>query len=214
MIRIVSFCGAIILMASLSACATSRSVIEIKPEAPASAAAAGAPAVRLGKVTDARLFDAAPPEPSTPSLSSSDINNDALKARAVGRKRNGYGMALGDVMLPEGQTVSGLLGAATESGLTSAGFRVLHKGDPGYDNAAAVDVWISKYWTWVTLGAFEGTFHTDAEVELSSSLPAFKQKTVARGHAEEGGWKGNWDTVATTALNHMIDDIAVLVKQK
>lgn len=209
MARIASVFCAILVMASLSACATSRSVVDIK-SAPlaANAAPAAGPAVRLVKVTDARLFDAEPPNPSTPSLSSSDINNAALKARAVGRKRNTYGMALGDVMLPDGQTVAGLLTTATETGLTRAGFRVLHKGEPGYDGAAPVELWINKYWSWVTLGALEGTFHNQAEIELTSDLSAFHNRTVVNGAAEEGGWKGSWETVATKGLNDLIDHIA------
>jgi hypothetical protein len=35
------------------------------------------------------------------SLDPDEDSSDASKSRAIGRKRNGYGKALGDVVLPE-----------------------------------------------------------------------------------------------------------------
>lgn len=65
---------------------------------------------------DNRTFTIKPPSADMASLDPDEDPGDASKARAIGRKRNGYGKALGDVVLPEGKTVSGLVESALTTG--------------------------------------------------------------------------------------------------
>ena len=95
---------AMIATVALTGCATSRSVVD--PSIAASANPAQGKAVRIEKVVDAQVFEKAPSEPSTPSLDPSEPTDDKIKARAIARKRNGYGKALGDVLLPENKTAA------------------------------------------------------------------------------------------------------------
>lgn len=90
----------------LSGCATTRS--EISVETNDGINSQKGMAVRIDAVKDARVFQIKPPNPDIPSLKDDGILNKAITSRAIARKRNTYGKGLGDVLLPEGQTVAGL----------------------------------------------------------------------------------------------------------
>jgi hypothetical protein len=81
------------MVALLAACATSRSVLEIMPssvpENTQTAATANGKAVYIDTVRDSRSFQENPPSPSIPSLDPSEASSDAIKLRAIGRKRKG-----------------------------------------------------------------------------------------------------------------------------
>jgi hypothetical protein len=87
----------------LAGCATSRSEIRLSSPAPAATPQATTTdrAVVIRSVHDERVFEQAPDDPSTPSLGFEGASqaSDDLKARAVGRKRNSFGKAMGDILL-------------------------------------------------------------------------------------------------------------------
>src|SRR4051812_33678497 len=101
--RVLALC---LVVGALAGCATGRDVITPKFEA-AENPAQGVP-VRIVKVEDTRSFEIKPGTPSTPSLMDDNLNDGAIRSRAIARKRNGYGMALGDILVPEGQTIAQL----------------------------------------------------------------------------------------------------------
>jgi hypothetical protein len=153
----------IVVMAALAAtllvsgCAVTRSEVKLGagPAVAATAVASGK-SVAIGKVVDARRFEASPREPSTPSLGS-EGGGDATRARAIGRKRNTYGMALGDVLLEPGQTVAGVVREHFVVALRDAGYRVV---DAGTGGVPVIDVDIQQFWSWVTPGFFAITVST------------------------------------------------------
>jgi hypothetical protein len=156
-------------MALLSACAVNRSEITIPPEA-STQPANGAVAVVVDSV-DARKFEVAPATPSIPSLKeSSQIGNAEITSRALARKRNTYGAAMGDVLLVPPQTVSSLVGDAVKAGLRDSGYRILDANDPGYASAPKVNVRIVEFWTWVTPG-FSIKLDNVTELVLEGNLP-------------------------------------------
>jgi hypothetical protein len=67
-------------------------------------------------VTDRRVFEVNPRQANIPSLmNDAEIKNPAITARAVARKRGGFGKTLGDVgdvLLPEGRTVTNVVAVA------------------------------------------------------------------------------------------------------
>jgi hypothetical protein len=119
---------------------------------------------------DARKFEVAPATPSIPSLKeASQIGNAQFTSRALARKRNGYGAAMGDVLLTPPQTVSSLIGGAVKAGLRDSGYRILEPNDPGYDIASKVNVRIVEFWTWVTPG-FSIKLDNATELVLEGNL--------------------------------------------
>jgi hypothetical protein len=161
-------CGALALVvasAVLGGCATSRSEIKIAPPAVAAAPATKPRAVVIQSVRDERSFATAPSEPSTPSLGG-EGSSDAVKARAIARKRNGYGQALGDVLLQDGQTVTGLVRENVAAAFRQAGYRVANDVASAGPSPLLVDVRIRKFWSWLQPGFVAITLHSTIETDL------------------------------------------------
>jgi hypothetical protein len=169
-----------VLGVGLSACATSRSVISVDvpnrgPEA------AGVPA-KIIEVVDSRKFSVDPHNPSLPSIgNASEITDPKLTSRAVGRKRNGFGAALGDIVLPEGQAVPGLVRSAAQQALREKGYRVVEPDSPDYAAAAPLALNIEQFWTWMRPGFSELKFYFEASVTIKGSdLPGSADLVTAR----------------------------------
>src|SRR5262245_59474986 len=161
---------AVAALALLSACAVNRTEIIIPPQT-STQPAAGPVAVVMAPV-DARKFETAPTTPSIPSLKEpSQIGNVDITSRALARKRNGYGAALGDVLLTAPQTASSIVGDAVKAGLRDGGYRVLEANDPGYAEAPKVNVRIVEFWTWVTPGFAQIKLDNVTELVLDGNLP-------------------------------------------
>ena len=94
-----------------------------------------------------------------------------ITSRALARKRNGYGAALGDVLLAPPQTAAALVGAAVTAGLRDSGYRVLEPNDPGYASAAKVNVRIVEFWSWVTPGFAQIKLDNATQLVLEGNLP-------------------------------------------
>jgi hypothetical protein len=62
--------------------------------------------VVITKVSDDRHFDNKPASPSVPSIDG-DVNSLTAEQRKafIGRQRNGFGKAMGDIVMASGQTV-------------------------------------------------------------------------------------------------------------
>jgi hypothetical protein len=133
---------------ALGLCACSpHFVANIEP--PASTAPDSTALAKIVEIRDLRRFEAAPRDPSTPSLADASMLSDAsLTARAVGRLRNAYGAATGDVLLPEGRTVVDLMRAVATMALEGNGYRVVDQTSPQYAGAAPLAVDVEQFWEW------------------------------------------------------------------
>lgn len=164
--------SALALVGSLSACALSRSEIDVPYQSstqPETGAAVTVVAV------DARRFEAAPADPSTPSLKeSSQIADPQITSRAVARKRNAYGNALGDVLLMPPKTAASLVSDAVKAGLRDSGYRVLEPADAGYAAASKINVHIAEFWTWVTPGFAAIKLDSVANLTIEGDLPPIR----------------------------------------
>ena len=161
---------AVCLCASLAGCATSRSEIKLQGPvvSPSGTAAAGSARVVVVKSgTDERVFEQAPSDPSMPSLGfgGSDNATAQVKSQAIGRKRNGFGKALGDVLLQQGQTVQDVVRENLVAALLQSGYRVKSLADAGTD-PVVLDVHIKKFWSWFQPGFWAITLHSDIATEL------------------------------------------------
>jgi len=165
-------------------CATSRGVVaapkveSVNPES--------GPAVKLVRVTDARKFEVAPPQPSTPSLKNGEINDAAITSRAIARKRNTYGKALGDILLQEGDTVAELTSDALKKGLRGGGLRVLEEGDAGYAEATPLEAEIEKLWMWFSPGFWAIHLEFDSLVHVKGAIAPFDDGESFKGYMRVG----------------------------
>jgi len=173
----------------LSGCGWGPSTLDLSDKNSALTTAAPQPAqgmaIRIVSVEDARVFQADPPSPDIPSLKSGAINDKAITARTIGRKRHGtLGMALDNVFLEPGDTVNAHVAAALADGFRQAGYRVLNSGDAGYDQATPVTATILQYWSWQEFG-FVAQLNCRAEVKLDTSLSGLAPATTVTSQAKK-----------------------------
>jgi len=187
-------------------CATSRGILDVP--LPASQNLGSGPAVRIASVVDARGFERNPSDPSIPSLKGGEIQDRAITTRAIARKRNGYGKAMGDILLPEGRAVTEIVGAAVARGLREGGYRVLASGDAGFDEAAPIDVEIRKLWMWFTPGFWAAHLEFRSAIGLRGPIPPLAAGAEVPGYvrlATQAATTGAW----TNTLNKGLDDLNV-----
>lgn len=201
---------AAVLLASwaLGGCATSRGIIDVRPKvvpAPTSG-----PMVSLDSVADRRHFELAPRDPSTPSLKDNRINDTSITSRAIARKRNGYGMALGDVLLPAGRTVTDLTRETLTSALHDRGYRVVVPSATGSREVSGLNVEILEFWAWFTPGFWaahlECRIHLRATEAASPSRPAREFKGYVR-LATQAATGDAWKNTVDKAIDSLVRDI-------
>lgn len=200
--------------AGIAGCATSRSEIKLaSPVAvsPSSGVSTGRTAV-IRLVKDERSFEQAPKDPSTPSLGFEGADQAAAdtKSRAIGRKRNGYGKALGDVLLEGGQTVESVVRENLTAALQQAGYQVKSLDADG-SAALVIDVHIKQFWAWFKPGFWAITLNTNIATDLELSGAA--SPTPISVHAEDKrqmATEGAWMEIVSKAL---VDYRAEVVKK-
>ena len=180
---------AALTLASLVGCATNRSEVDVTGPTPLAMGAAQGQLVYISAV-DERVFQIDPRQADIPSLKNDEITDTRITERAIGRKRNGFGKGLGDVVLPSGRTVSQLVGNAVATAYQQAGYQVVSTPTP---NAAAVNVHIIEYWSWFSPGAFTVAVNNKAQLKIDHPGAApLKVVTEARDSmqvATDSDWK-------------------------
>lgn len=145
-------------------CVVGRRTIDLPVAAPAAVPAQARAHIYIAAVTDERVFQNKPDEPSTPSIDG-DVNtlSAADKDRMIGRQRNGFGHAMGDIALPAGDSVTQRVRALVAHGLARAGYLVTT--GAGAPNTATVA--INEFWAWSTPGFAALTFEARITCTLS-----------------------------------------------
>jgi len=183
-------------LALLGGCATNRSYMRL--DAAHGSATVSHPtgkAVVFDAVQDARKFEEDPRDPSVPSLKKGDdYKLDAeQRKRAIARKRNGFGKAIGDILLEDGQSVETLTRDLVADGFSRHGYQVVAPGAAPPPDALHVTVTIDEFWAWFTPGMWtvdmEGKVHT--EIRLGSGVQldvrAYGKNSGASG--KEDNWR-------------------------
>jgi uncharacterized lipoprotein YajG len=195
-------------------CATSRSTIDVQQATSSVTAAKGF--ATIVEVNDKRRFDPAPKEPSTPSLQSvEELKNPAITSRAIARKRNGYGMALGDVLLPEGRTVQSVTRDAVARALTEQGYEVVDEKSPNFSRAVPVKVDIEQFWAWFTPGfvqvslEFRGLLVVRAEPVTGKADDAVPGYAIVKGAMATDS---TWREVIVAGVDNLVKGLRASIK--
>ncbi|QEI08234.1 flagellar biosynthesis protein [Pigmentiphaga aceris] len=203
-VRVMGICLAV---AALAGCATGRDVIAPKFDAAVNPAQ-GVP-VRIEKVEDARIFQIKPGSPSTPSLMDDNLSDEAIRSRAIARKRNGYGMALGDILVPEGQTIASLTQTVVARAFRENGFRVVAPTDADYARATPVTVRVNKLWAWLEMGFVLGV-SSNYEVVLTGPIGPLQQGLTVNGQIRETAMvvtESVWSGIISKSLEDMYTNL-------
>ncbi len=152
-----------------SGCATSRGILDVRIKEPGNPASG--PAIAIVHVTDNRVFEEAPRKPSIPSLKGKEIDDKTITSRAIARKRNGYGKAIGDILLPEGRTVENVVREALVKSFREAGYRVSRRGLGIQQNTAVpVEAEIEQFWSWVVPGFWSISMEFEKRTSRSRAM--------------------------------------------
>jgi hypothetical protein len=165
-----------------SGCATNRGILDVRVNETQNPAVDRV--VTIVRVTDSRLFEEAPRSPSIPSLKGREVVDKAITSRAIARKRNGYGKAIGDILLPEGRTVEMLVKEALVKSFREAGYRVTDDATESEDKAVPIEADIEQFWSWVTPGFWAVSMEFETKVKIKGAVPPFGDGETVRGYVE------------------------------
>ena len=117
----------VVALVLLAGCATNRAEVDVDVLPPGNTQT---PAPSNGKkvfvsAVDERVFQVKPDSFDIPSLKHDEIDDKSITERAIARKRNNFNWAIGDVLLPKGRTVAGLVSDAVASAYRQAGYEVV-----------------------------------------------------------------------------------------
>ena len=207
-------CVSILLALGISACATNRSVIAVA--APIGEQPKSNSFAKITEVRDLRQFSVNPNDPSLPSLRSAEEIQDAkITGRAVARKRNGFGMALGDVMIPETTSVAGLVRDSAKKALQDKGYVVVDESSPNYAHALPLAIDIEQFWSWMKPGFATLTFTFNSSVVLKGSgllgadNPAIKSQTIVNSAF---GTESVWRESVQNGVNDLTEQMKQHIK--
>ena len=206
--------SALALVVLFSGCATTTSTIDVQhPQAPAVAAKGFA---KITEVRDIRRFDAAPRDPSTPSLENAqELNNAAITSRAVARKRGGYGMAFANVLLPEGRTVEIVVREAAARALTEQGYQVVDAKSPHFEKALPMQIDIDQFWAWFTPGFWQVTVEFRSLLLVKAEGLTGRKEVSVRGNAVVKGMAvtdSEWKEVVVAGVNDLTKNLKAVLK--
>ena len=200
-----------IVVLVLGGCATSRSIVDIKVS-PGPNPANGKE-VKIVQITDGRKFEVAPKTQSIPSLSEEEIKDSKITSRAIGRKRNTYGKAMGDLMLPEQRTVQDLVREAMTKALREKGYSVLEQNSANYQNVLPLEADIGQLWSYITPGFWSLTLEFETIVKIKGNVFPTSSEEQIRGYAQmsvQTGAESNW----IETIQNGIDDFIRNFKEK
>ncbi len=195
-------------------CSTSRGIIDISKET--SANPQQGQAVKFVRMTDKRVFKLNPRQADIPSLKNGEIKDISITERAIARKRNGYGKALGDILLPEGKTVMDVVENRLSTGFRKNGYKVLNEGDEGYDVAVPIEVDINQFWGWFSPGFWSIGLNFKTSIIVTAPVAEFSKGVEFDSAVEEryqAATTNNWQEVINLSLAELNADIAAEIEK-
>lgn len=163
--------------------------------------------VYIAAIIDSRVFEQKPRNPSTPSVKG-DLNSISKQTLSslIGRQRNGYGKAMGDVALPANVTVQDKVRDLVTTGLESRGYTVVT--DENAANQITVD--IDKFWAWFTPGFTSVSFESDVQCEIDFLRSEGSQKINVKGYGINKGQiasNANWELAFDRAFQDFLQNL-------
>jgi hypothetical protein len=197
----------------MTGCATNRSLVSIQQPASTQVQSNGKK-VFIKVVTDNRQFQENPQTQDIPSIGfgGSTTSSDEAKKQAIGRKRNGFGKAMGDIFLDNGQTVETVIADALHQAFSSMGYDVIKTEQDVSGETLVVTAAIRNFWTYMTPGMLAITLSCNISTEINGVM-AGKQVseniTVRADGNYQMGTDGNFIEVVQQALSKYIEQVRI-----
>jgi uncharacterized lipoprotein YajG len=188
----------------MSSCVTGRRLVPLSvPNSAKAAETRGS--VYIQEVTDARRFENSPSDPSVPSIDGDVFKlTPEVKNVMIGRQRNAWGMAMGDIALPAGSSVTETVRMLLEEAFQRHGYKVTR--DP--KGARAASVRVDEFWAWFTPGMWSVLFEAKIACAITVTQPSGKTLTI-RGHGENSGQvasNANWQLAYARAIDQFLQN--------
>jgi hypothetical protein len=203
------------LVLLMTGCAATHSTFDVPIPQAQSTSANGF--IKLTEVRDVRRFEAAPRNPSIPSLqNAAEIEDRAITSRAIARKRGGFGAALADILLPEGRTVEQLVREAVTKAVNENGYTVVDERSPEFGNALPLQIDIQQFWAWFTPGffllsvEFEGILVLKGEALIGSAERQVRAYGIVKGMVATDN---EWQEVMRLGIADLIETVKASVKR-
>lgn len=199
--------------AAVAGCATNRGVLDVETvvdENPETGVA-----VKFARISDNREFFMDPPQANMPSLKGGEIGDEAITSRAIARKRNSFGQALGDILLPEGDTVTGLVEEQLTDSFRDSGYRVVEESDADFANAIPLEVDIDKFWGWFQPGFWQIKLQYETVIRIQGPLDPYVSGKTYENKTELGAQSAsgkNWLRAIQLNLDEITDDVKTDLK--
>lgn len=167
--------------------------------------------ILVGQVYDKRQFVNKPSDPSTPSVDG-DVSqlNAATKALMIGRQRNGYGRAMGDIALPKDRSVILLTRELLVESLKRNGYSISTT-----EADRSVDVDIDEFWAWFSPGMWSVSFEARVYCTLVVKRNSDLKTVIIRGYGINKGQvasDANWKLAYQRAFEDFLSKSAVELK--
>ncbi len=207
MIPLVIMC-AITILSLQAACVTGRRTLDL-PVTAHDVPAATKGRVYIEAVADDRRFENHPSDPSIPSIDGDVTKLSAeQKGQMIGRQRNSFGKAMGDIALTQGDSVTKRVRLLVEQGLARSGYGV--SADPSATDKMMVSV--RQFWAWATPGVFALTFEARISCEFSVTDPSGTHVVIVNGYGLNHGQFAkdvNWQEAYDPAFEDFLANFVV-----
>ncbi len=215
MIRGMAVCA---LLCIGSGCATGRGTIDlagIHARGGRSQPVASAPRVAIS-VVDRRVFQESPSDPAMPSIGKDMMGENLADLRAclIARKRNAYGMALGDIVTKNGYTVAEYIRRLVGESFAKAGYEVAEEGQVA-DGDIPVQVEIKQFWGWMTPGFWAITVSVRSEMDIVMCRKNGEGRLHQLIESSRNGMAattGLWMDAFSGNADELVDDLARRIK--
>jgi hypothetical protein len=163
--------------------------------------------VYVASVTDDREFQNKPSDPSIPSIDG-DVTKLSVqeKDRMIGRQRNGFGHAMGDIGLAADDSVTKRARLLVEQGLMRKGYEI--SSDPNAPYTVAVSV--KEFWAWMTPGFIALTFEAKLSCSIAVTDASGVHTAIVKGYGLNHGQFAkdvNWQEAYDPAFEDFIANV-------
>lgn len=173
--------------------------------------AVSAGSISIGEMVDRRRFEEGSSDPARPSVKGGlDRTTPEQRARLIGRQRNGYGKAIGDIDLPGERTVQDEVRDLLASAFAGRGYA------PSNSSANRVDVEIQKFWAWFQPGMWVISFNAEIRTKLRLTTPERTLEITVEGSGINKGQVAsdrNWALAYQRAYDDYLQQLETALQE-
>lgn len=200
----------ILTLLACGGCVTGRRNIDLEVPTAQKIVDGSKGSVSIVSVVDKRRFENKPDEPSTPSIDG-DVGSQsaAEKSKMIGRQRNTWGKAMGDISLAT-LSVESQTRLLVAEAFKRRGYAVTDT-----QSKNRVDVVLDKFWAWFTPGMWAVDFEADLRADMNVSLNGRTSKFTVSGHGKNTGQvasDANWQLAYSRAFEDFLKNLDAILQ--